>query len=250
MKGISLPAFRNHNHGFSHLPHETSKHDKNSKKCTRRNLLYAIFRNQISKCAVNRIFCTRRNSTAFAHAFLKGQKSQSKHSHKNAFAKYRSHLRTAVQQPARQQKCRSQVIFDQIFLVSFEYLFSLLGGAIWKIKCIVILENFPSLFECTSFLRTIITFLKFCASMHMPRLHPSRLVESYGYRITGHEFGTDIYIWRIPNCIQTMLIAFGHDGILKSFTYSLNMAIRFHFARQAMSSYLDALSSHQDRIRI
>ena len=102
-----------------------------SKKCSR-NLLYAIFRNRNSQHALNRIFCPRRNSTAFAHAFLKCQKNQSKYSHKNAFAKYRSHLRAAVRQPARQQRCRSQVIFYQIFLVSFLYLFSLLGGAIWE----------------------------------------------------------------------------------------------------------------------
>ena len=41
----------------------------NSKKCSR-NLLYAIFRKQISQYAMKRIFCTRRNSTAFALHFF------------------------------------------------------------------------------------------------------------------------------------------------------------------------------------
>ena len=80
-------------------------------------------------------------------------------------------------------------------------------------------------------------FSKFCASMHMPRLHPSRLVKLYGYWIIVLEFGTDIYFWRIPNRIQTMLTAFRHDGILKSLTYQLNMAIIFYFGIQAMFSF-------------
>ena len=139
----------------------------NSKKCSR-NLLHAVLRNQISLRVLNRIFCTRRNSTAFAHAFLKCQKVRANTNVKTHSRSTDSHLRTAVQRPARSRSAGHRSYLIKSSLIALSIYSRYLEVQYGKYNKPIFHENYPSLFECTSFLQIFIFFEILCINAHAP----------------------------------------------------------------------------------